>query len=353
MNSKHRDARMESTGGTSASSLAQELWNTDSALLRHPEWVADIAVSPFVTPSESIFVTGFWRSGTTWLQQSLSRIYGAKSVFEPLRPRLRMYRSQFPESDSDYIHQHMPFVQSGQLQRTKIGRIIHLAIKGALPGLGVRYARPGGNRKNRLGRVLERVQTALKVRVIVKSVRCHFLIPEISRLFDPVMVHIRRDPRSIIASMLREGWTDSWAGTLSLKDQLIRPDDGRREYLEPWHDDLRKIDDQGLVAEWAAYWSIVEQFVEEIPGNDRRVVLEYESLVRGGANYLSERLGALIQHDVDPNHLQENSATTSSERRSASEEERIRGWSQTLSREEHDRIERVVSHFGMEKHLNA
>src|ERR1700744_1192686 len=33
-----------------------------------------------------LFVSGFWRSGTTWLQEYLASGFHAKTIFEPLSP---------------------------------------------------------------------------------------------------------------------------------------------------------------------------------------------------------------------------------------------------------------------------
>jgi hypothetical protein len=33
-----------------------------------------------------VFVSGFWRSGTTWMQELLAKSLHAKTVFEPLLP---------------------------------------------------------------------------------------------------------------------------------------------------------------------------------------------------------------------------------------------------------------------------
>ncbi len=64
-------------------SLVEDVVDAESAAWRHPEWGLDLCAAPFVDPSEAVVVTGFWRSGTTWLQQTLARLHNAKTVFEP------------------------------------------------------------------------------------------------------------------------------------------------------------------------------------------------------------------------------------------------------------------------------
>lgn len=341
-------------------SLIADFLNAESAAFRHPEWAADMAVAPAVDLSEAIVVTGFWRSGTTWLQESLSRLCGAKTVFEPLHPSLETYRQAIradhilPKYDRDYLDLHMPYVRTGALARSKIGNYLRLGMRSLIPGLHVRNARPSRDSNSRMKRIKGRVRTALRTRIVFKTVRCHFLIGELQQLFgSPLMVHIRRDPRAIIASMRRESWLDHWAGTLSLTDQLIRPKDGRIEYLGRWFDDIRQIDQQDVVARWAAYWALMERFVKEIPEHDPRVVLQYEGLVRGGAAYLSEQLGSFLGRDITPEILRKDSATTSKERMKSSAKDRIRGWEKVLEDDEIEQIEQVVAHFDMEEGLNA
>jgi hypothetical protein len=340
--------------------LLSDFLGAESAVYRHPEWAVDLLVAPSVDISEAVLVTGFWRSGTTWLQQSLARIHDAKTVFEPLHPSLKTYgrclRNErfLPKYDREYLNLHIPFVKKGMLRCSRIGEYIRLALKGVLPGLHVRNARPERNARSRIERVIDRARGAVQTRVVAKFVRAHFLIEDIHRLFRPaVMVHIRRDPRSIIASMRREDWLRYWAGTLSLEDQLIRPRDGRSEYFERWHDDIRAIERRGTVARWAAYWALTERFVSEIEEHERRIVLRYETLATEGAAYLSEKMCPPLSSDISPEALQKDSATTSSRREGASTEERVRGWTRTLEEEEVREIEQIVAHFDMDEHLYA
>lgn len=247
----------------------------------------------------------------------------------------------------------MPFVETGKLEHSELGQYLRLAMRSVLPGLHVRNARPNQDWESRMKRVGGRMRTALQTRVVFKTVRCHFLIKEIRNAFGPVMVHIRRDPRAIIASMRRENWLAHWAGTLSLEDQLLRPTDGRSEYLERWHAEIRDIDQRDTLARWAAYWALMERFVLESRDHDQRPVLQYETLVREGAPYLAEQLGPVLEQDIAPEILHKDSATTSPARAKSSVKSRIGGCKEIFEKQEIEQIEEVVAHFDMDEYLNA
>lgn len=338
----------------------------ESSWYRHPEWFADASVAPFIDPSDGVLITGFWRSGTTWLQQTLARIFGAKSVFEPLHPSLSAYEeairhiAPLPACGETYLNLYMPYRKKNVFARSRaLYNHIRRGLRGALPGLHVRNARYGRRRAegtesaSRLRRVLQRLRDAGRTRVVMKVVRGHFLIPAIQAHFEPSIIHIRRDPRSVCASMKREGWWDCWAGTLSLERQLISSKDGRETHLHPWHDDIRMFEAQGVAARWAAYWCITERFVSNLEGPSAPIRLSYESLVRDGASYLREKIGHLTSLPISSRFLEGSSATTSEQRKRASRQQRTRAWRHVLEEREINTIEDVVSHFCMSEHLYA
>ncbi len=58
-----------------------------------------------------VLVSGFWRSGTTWVQECLAESLGAKTIFEPLSPqeprRRAFLASRFP-ADEDALQAFIP-----------------------------------------------------------------------------------------------------------------------------------------------------------------------------------------------------------------------------------------------------
>lgn len=326
--------------------------------MRHPDWIFDLLASAVIDPSDTLLVTGFWRSGTTWLQQTLSRLQRARSVFEPLHPSLETYKyavrnlnlPQYPALD---LNQYMPYRGRGKLEESSDLRThIHRGLVGALPGLHVRIARHGEQSQTRIGGVVERMRDSFQHKIVTKMVRGHFLIPEVQRLFDPVIIHIRRDPRAVIASMKRQGWFQEWASSLSLKEQLIRPGDGREEFLESWHEEIRRADQKSISARWAAYWAVVEHFVDELSTHPRRECLRYEQLVRCQEGYLGEKIRPFVRQKPERRHLQGASPTTTEDRRNSPEEARLHGWKENLTPGQIEEIESVVATFEMEDRLN-
>src|SRR5262245_54727605 len=65
-------------------------------------------------PSETLLLSGFWRSGTTWLQEALRDVLYAKTLFEPLCPLTREMHVVHAQHGLDaksheFLRLYMPF----------------------------------------------------------------------------------------------------------------------------------------------------------------------------------------------------------------------------------------------------
>jgi hypothetical protein len=302
-------------------------------------------------PSDAVVVTGFWRSGTTWLLQSLAQALDAKGVFEPLHYDLRGY-AHAVRQDCEPLHLHpeylsafMPFMRAGFDAASTFNSYVRSALTGGIAepwvlGPRIEMRRHAGKSSQwRLLEVLYRLRTALRTQVVTKFVRGHLLIPALHQTFDPVLIHIRRDPRSVAASFHRRDWP--WYKKLSLEEQLLDPEDGRSSYFSSWADLIRRYDREDPLVRVAAYWALLERFVDDLPPHPRRTTISYEALCLHPRETLRE-LGNVLHTVPDASYFDRPSRTTEQRRRDASIRERILSWQDALGGQLAQRIERVI-----------
>ncbi|MCS3672412.1 hypothetical protein GGQ21_003082 [Salinibacter ruber] len=305
-------------------------------------------------PSEAVVITGFWRSGTTWLLEALSRSLDAKAVFEPLYPDTTGYSripSKHYHGSEEAIGGFMPFAPSHLADGPKLKRHLIRSLTSAVPGVFVRSARfnirenEGRNYSCYIAALKERLADALRSRVVVKFTRAHLILPSLQSAFDPTVFHIRRDPRAVVESLIRKEWA-GWIHDMSLAEYLLAPEDGRSDVFNRWADEIHQCDQQGGVAPVAGYWALAEWYVEEF-ADGQRVNVSFEELCRDGNEHLNANgHGADIQ--VSSSTLQGESRTSKKQK---TVEDRIYGWSKRLSSGARRTIETVVRRFGMEKLL--
>jgi hypothetical protein len=177
-------------------------------------------------------------SGTTWLQGLLAEAAKAKPVFEPLHWSIDEYseaiRSDFPLPSEDdlFVSSFMLYCRDELRNYPALAAYLRKALTGAVTHSWVRRGREGW-------------PDAMRMRTVVKLVRGHLLIPAIYDTFSPFHIHIRRDPRAVVASIKRNDW-GWWMQGLSLEDQLLRPEDGRLEYFGNWEEEIAIYDRGGL-----------------------------------------------------------------------------------------------------------
>ena len=323
-------------------------------IARHPEWLIDGIVGATLNPSHAILVTGFWRSGTSVLLELLCKSLGAKAVFEPFRFGNAVHDDILLRRGIERSYITEPFMPFWRGDWPAYRRYLRQALTGATPGVFVRASRRSirkkeGGAASAVGMVWGRVRDALRRRVVVKSVRAHFILARLAEAFSPRgIVHIRRDPRAVVASLVRKEW--NWFEGVSLVDLLLRPEDGRQQAFSAVANQIKRVDEEDGIAKCAAYWAITERHLleSEVPG---QVTLSYEDMCRKGVSYVNERLGALVHLDPEAGHLSEGSASTKDSRENISVEERIYGWKNVLGDREVQRVEDTVAAFGMGEHL--
>ena len=183
-----------------------------------------------------VLVSGFWRSGTTWLQECLVEGLDAKSIFEPLSPqeprRRAALQDRFP-GDEDALQAFIP----GPFEDTSpVWPALDAACRGLHGGAFLLSCRRS---------VAEAARTA----IVVKDVRLHSNLATFHRRLHVPVVHIRRHPCAVAASLLAADWHWNFSRT-----RLSRLDALPPAVLAHDTDALSRI---------AAYWALVERRASE------------------------------------------------------------------------------------------
>lgn len=308
----------------------------------------DQRVAANIDPRDSLFMCGFWRSGTTWLQEALTTLLAAKLVFEPLYsgvPDLKaIYRrdAYLANRRQAFLRLYMPFCGEPTLDGHSLHGFIEKALRSGLPGRWVRIYRRD-------------LEESARTKVVVKCVRAQLCLRAVQNTFGMPVIHIYRDPRAVAASAEMTTWKKMFE-PLSLRRQLLEPDDGRADFFGQWRDEIMRYDEQGTASRLAAYWALTEKFVQHsyADGRGRVVFISYEKLCRRREEVVLEmlqKLGLAPVAEHNSQVLDSDSSTTSERRRGASVAERLGGWKQTLSAADIASIESIAQYFGFEDRL--
>jgi len=304
-------------------------------------------LSNFLIPQQNLIVSGFWRSGTTWLQQNLAFMLRAKTIFEPFEPRVLRARGilidgQAPSDDSPFLYPYFPFVGNDLSSFPELYSLIKDGLNAQIPGEWVRYCRIGPT-------------DMFLRRIVLKLVRGPLCLAAIQNAFAIPVVHVYRDPRAIIASLRRSDWGRKLEEAISLKQQLLDPKDGRATFFSRWADDIIELDKASSVERIVGYWALSEIFVPSSCSNSTApfVLVRYEDLLvdeLASLHNILEQTGlAGLSHELLP--YEGDSKTTSKQRLGASIETRLYGWKRELNKNDIRLIEDVTSRFGLENRL--
>ena len=326
-------------------------------LARYPEWLLDAVVGAMISPSDATIISGFWRSGTTWLLQSVANSLDAKSLFEPLLPHIGPYEKAFSARYPSSLFSKrvksggiMPYCSHDLDDFPGLKRHLRHMLVGALPGHFVRTVREskkkGEKTTSRITRFRYRIQEAFRRHIVVKLVRGALILPLIAEEFHPNILHVRRDPRAVVASYKRQDWTD-WMKESSLQDLLLSPPDGRSDVFRRWEQEIQNIDEMGYAARIAGYWALTEWYVDR-HGNESNIAsVRYERLCTEGAGHLNDALSAMRSDiHVEENFLRRESHTSN---RSPGENARSRiwGWKKEMPLDDIRKVETAVDMVGM------
>ncbi|MGJ8583290.1 MAG: sulfotransferase [Marinosulfonomonas sp.] len=259
-----------------------------------------VAATGNVSP---VIVSGFWRSGTTWLQQLVADAMDAKTIFEPLDPSTNpaTVLGQGEDCRAD-----IPF--SPAELSNEDWHALDLAFQGISPN------RSGFNylcRRN--------YTEALRRQVVVKFVRSQMIFEALQDRYQPIAsVHLSRHPMAVIKSMEKTDW--SWSF-----DDI---DPARRYGQTPplaqsVAKDIAALKRDGhrqIYQKVAALWAITEKAMQAAPNVTS---CKYEALVLDPETEfpaLMRRAGLRIKNPVD---FTANSPVTVSGRKNISTRDRL------------------------------
>jgi len=293
---------------------------------------------------DSFVITGFWRSGTTWLQCAIAEAVQGRSVFEPFHWKVEEYLDLVnahlrpPTTVRSYLKAFMPYCSDFEKDEALCS-----FIQGVMTG---------SVRASWLHRGRSIMLFPPPSRAVVKFVRGQLIQPAYRCDKYPALIHMRRDPRAVLASLLRDNW-GRWMHNLSLRDQLLRPDDGRAKYFSRWTEDIEKADRDTFPVRAATYWALTERFVSDqgLPESGG-VLIRYEEACLERDEYLNQVLSTMLPDDcpIKPKHLGGDSPTTQNGRSSVVED-RIYGWKDELTTAQIEDVESVVRRFELDDSL--
>lgn len=261
----------------------------------------DKIISPLC--KSNYLVSGFYRSGTTWVQEVVADAIKAKTIFEPLcvenKPPFHEKKQFYP------ANAYFPYDKNIFSNRDL--NYLDNCFKGMCSHRFAYFNR-------------YKVFDSLKTNCVVKVVRGHFILDYLIKRYDLKVIHVSRNPGAVINSLKYAKWP--WRF-----DNIIFKN------LYPDLHFLHQYDSAKEFEKIAAFWAYCEYFV---PDNDAILKVNYEDLVTDGFDKVFSFINATTQLTDLP------SIVTSSGRENLSKKERLYSWKKQLTQLQQDRIEEIV-----------
>lgn len=310
-------------------------------------YLIDRALAFRFDPSNTLVISGFWRSGTTWLEESLREILYAKTLFEPIDPLLHDTQvlhthDQVAGKTLEFLRLYMPYSRDRILPNHQpLAEVFRKALRAEIRGAWARRFRQG-------------LAESFRPRLVVKFVNAQLCLRAAQNTFAMPVLHVYRDPRAVVASIKKTRWHQLF-DHLSLREQLLEVSDGRIEYFKQWRDEILDYDRYNAITRIAAYWALTEKFLQESYADpqSRFVCISYEKLAQQREKVFTAILEKLNLRPWRENFYvaEKDSTTTSKKQKGASVQERVAGWKNYLSSIDVAVIESVAQHFGFEERL--
>jgi hypothetical protein len=307
--------------------------------------LVDWTLGRFLRPEAGMVVTGFWRSGTTFLLEQLTQLWQAKPLFEPFQAELPGYRAILDglrppgvaREDADlYL---MPYAMDAALaayiEQALRYRIVDERVQRSRSNLTAHGRRPAGVPDRLMQQWL-----AARPRVVAKFVRGALLAPALRARFATPVFHIRRQPHSVLASFKTADWSDFQPERIRLRRLLLDVDDGRSAFFAPLASLIDTLDRGDAWQRLIGYWALTEKFVDAHA--EHYNIVPYEALATGEYD-LAGRLardGFTVRR---PGSTGFNSSTTSAHRAHMTPRERVESWRRELSEAEIRQVDDIVA----------
>jgi len=286
----------------------------------------DLAVAATGEVRLGILVSGFWRSGTTWLQECLAEAMGGKSIFEPLAPENSRWESVLLRAglqEKNLRSAHIPGPKPP-------GDVLWRYLDDTLMGRGSRRFVLSCRRS---------VGDSLKRLVVAKDVRLQHNLSAVHARYGVPIVHLRRHPCAVVASLRAARWEWSFAD-LRLADLFSARcgnEDRSAERL------AAERYDTDLLSRVTAYWALTEgAAARQLDGARWGRLQSYEAAVAQPFETVAAlcRFAGQAQVRQPSPHL--NSAMTDPERVGDAPTTRTHDWKRRLSGDEVARVRQIV-----------
>ena len=310
-------------------------------------YLIDRALAFRFDPSDTLVISGFWRSGTTWLEESLREILYAKTLFEPIDPLLHDTQTlhehdQVAGKTLEFLRLYMPYCSGSILSSGHpLTKLFRQSLRSELRGAWARRFRQG-------------LAESFRPRLVVKFVNAQLCLRAAQNTFVMPVLHVYRDPRAVVASIKKTRWHGLF-DHLSLREQLLETPDGRVEYFGRWRGEILEYDRYNTVTRVAAYWALTEKFLQDSYADEqnRFVCISYEALAQQREKVFATILDKLNLRPWQKNFrvAEKDSTTTSKKQQGASVKERVAGWKNYLSSIDVAVIESITQHLGFAERL--
>ena len=272
-----------------------------------------------------LLVNGFWRSGTTWLQECCAEALDAKTVFEPLsplNPERRAMMAGFFGDDEDIVQ---AFIPEARPDDEAFWRFLDGACVGRQANTFTLSCR-------------RNARESFKRSVVVKDVRLHRNLDGFHRRYGVPVVHIRRHPCAVVASLLAADWHWSFE-RVRLAAVLPKLGDASASSRAASGFDMFDTD---AVSRIAAFWAVNERCADAaLRGQPWGRLMTYEHLSADPASALAGLCDGLGLKQLRPASFETPSASIHPEVFAATPN-RSEGWRRSLPASAIGRIEAVA-----------
>ena len=312
----------------------------------------DLATSGLRDRGKTLVITGFWRSGTTFVLEQACRLLNGKPVFEPLYHECPPYDRLLERflTDDRERSKLKEFFMPGEdaFDDAEFSRYLDRCLRYAYSDKWTRQCRPTlceyDLHTSRTRRLIVENQMSVRQQVVLKMVRGALIAPGLQKRLNCPMLHVRRNPCAILASMRKTSWPNFHLQDISLAQLLDRGTNGQRAFFSTYSDIIGKYDQSGDEERLVAYWALTERFLET---HAKLEIISYEDLADRPELLARSlrRLGFSITSREDETEHQSlnNSTTTSAGRQAMSPSERARSWQHELTDADIASVDRIVA----------
>ena len=275
--------------------------------------LASIATAP--TVRDVIIVSGFWRSGTTWLQQQVSTAMQARTIFEPLSPACGHEWAQI-SADNRMANQHtyMPLCVRDLTNADRA--VLAKSVKG-IGDHGYTYF------------LSNNISDCVAKNAVVKFTRIGFLLPELHQLFAFPVLHIRRHPGAVYASFKNTDWEWSFEDVRLVENYPAEAAHTKRPDLVSL---LNEFDTNSAVR-FATLWGASEREARKALLTKHVQLIEYTDLVDKRV-HIPEILNKFNIEAQSQSYQDQVSPVTTPDRQELSAAQRKNDWKDRLEASE-------------------